>query len=52
MNIGVLKKLFIFITAPMNMIDILAILPFYIELAVESNDQSALVALRVLRVRA
>jgi hypothetical protein len=50
-NLSNWHKIYNFVTSPMNIIDILAILPFYVELAVQSEDQSALVALRVLRVR-
>jgi hypothetical protein len=40
----------IFVKQPMSIIDILAIMPFYIELAMAGKDQSGLVALRVLRL--
>jgi hypothetical protein len=43
-------KIWLFVKQPMNIIDILAIAPFYIELIIASENKSALVALRILRV--
>ena len=43
-------KIWLFVKQPMNIIDILAIAPFYIELVIASENKSALVALRILRV--
>ena len=47
---NMLLKFFYFVTGPMNMIDLLAIMPFYIELIAGNGDDGSLAALRILRV--
>lgn len=48
-NVPRRKKVWMFVKQPMNIIDILAVAPFYIELLL-ADDGSGLVALRVLRL--
>ena len=45
-----LQKLLAFVTAPLNVIDLVAIIPFYVSLAVKNPTAPALQAVRVLRI--